>query len=119
MQAQKTVRAAAEAAGASGGARQQKPPKEWYTLIVYERRRTKTAMLYLRRWQTFRFKLPADVKIGDIAVIIKRWRIGGTVAYSTSINVANLLKLLSDSGVCEEAAGMLEALSRGAVCRGP
>jgi hypothetical protein len=96
MQAQKTKVAAAGAAGALGGARQQKPPvKEWYTIVVYEKRSVKRVVLYAGRTETFVFSVPADINIGNIAVIIRRWYAGGKVpAYSASIHVKNLAELL-------------------------
>ncbi len=114
MQTQKTVRAAAGAAGASGGAWQQKPPREWYTIVVYEKPRYKTVVLYLGKWQTFRFKVPASINIGNIAVIIRQWRVSDkTVACSASIHVANLAKLLSKYAQEEaERAGILEPILR-------
>jgi hypothetical protein len=95
MQAQNPGVAAAGAAGALGGARQQKPPREWYTIVVYEKRSAKKVVLYLDRTETFVFTVPADVNIGNIAVIMRRWRVSDrTVAYSASIHVKNLAELL-------------------------
>ncbi len=114
MQKQKTAGAASAAAGASGGARQQKSPREWYTIVVYEKPRYKTVVFYLGKWQTFRFKVPASINVGNIAVIIRRWRVSDkTVACSASIHVANLAKLLQEYAREEaEKAGILEPILR-------
>jgi hypothetical protein len=91
----KGLKVAADGAAGAGGARQQKPPQEWYTIVVYEKPRSKTVMLYVGR-QTYVFNIPADVNIGNVAVIIKKWRAGGkVVACSASIHVENLMKLLA------------------------
>ncbi len=113
MQTQKTVRAAAGAAGASGGARQQKPPREWYTIVVYEKRHVKKVLLYVGR-ETFTFKVPVGINIGNIAVIIKRWRVSDkTVACSASIHIVNLAKLLQEYAREEaEKAGILSQILR-------
>jgi hypothetical protein len=93
--AQKTKMAAPAAAGAGGGpARQQNRAPEWYTIVVYEKPRAKKVVLYVER-KTYVFSVPADVNIGNIAVIMKRWLAGGkTPAYSASIHVENLAELL-------------------------
>jgi hypothetical protein len=38
----KGLKVAADGAAGAGGARQQKPPQEWYTIVVYEKPRSKT-----------------------------------------------------------------------------
>jgi len=97
-------KAAAEgAAGASGGARQQKPParkiKEWYTVVVYEKPRVKTVVLYVGK-QTFTFKVPADREIrGEVK---RQWSIGRTRAYSMRVHARDIAELL-DAYVPEEA----------------
>ena len=94
MQVQKTIRAAAEAAGAvvAGPATELAP--EWYTIVVYERPRAKTVVLYVGR-ETYTFSVPAEVKIDNVAVILRRWLASGkTPAYSASIHVKNLAELL-------------------------
>jgi hypothetical protein len=90
--------------GARGGPGNRTPAKlkEWYTAVVYEKRRIKTVVLYVGR-ETFTFKVPAGVRIDELAVIIKKWRVGNTVAYSTSIHAKNLVKLI-DAYAHEEAA---------------
>ena len=94
MQVQKT-NVPAGAGGALGGAWQQNPSvKEWYTMAVYEKKSVKKVVLYVER-NTYTFNVPADVNIGNVAVIIKKWLAGGkTVAYSASIHAENLAKLL-------------------------
>jgi histone H3/H4 len=95
MQAQKTEVAAARAAGASGGPGNRTPAREWYTIVVYEKPRSKTVVLYLGA-KAVTFKIPADVEIRDLAVVIKRWLAGGKVpAYSARIHVKNLAELLN------------------------
>ena len=112
--------AAERAAGAVGGAWQKKPPKEWYTIVVYEKKRVKTVVLYVGR-ETFTFNVPADVNIGNIAVIMKKWRVGGkTVAYSASIHAVNLAKLI-DAYAHEEATrkiSLLDSVYRAAALSG-
>lgn len=119
--------AAVEAAGARGGPCNRTPAREWYTVVVYEKPHVKKAVLYVGR-EAFVFNIPADINVGNIAVLLKRWRVGGrTVAYSASIHVANLAKLL-DAYAREEAerAGVLErvlsaavaAHADGVLCRG-
>jgi hypothetical protein len=99
VQVQKTIGAAVKAAGAvgAGPATERAPVKqvrEWYTIVVYEKPRAKTVVLYVRS-ETFTFKVPAEVNIGNLAVVMKQWLAGGrTPAYSASIHVKNLAELL-------------------------
>jgi hypothetical protein len=92
MQTQKLQVAAAEAAGARGAPGSRRPP-EWYAIVVYEKKRIKTVVLYAGR-ETFAFKVPAHVSIGD-AVIMKRWQVGAAKAYSARIHAVNLVKLIN------------------------
>jgi hypothetical protein len=117
MQIQKVQVAAAEAAGARGGPGNRTPAREWYTIVVYERRRVKTVVLYVGR-MTYTFNVSIDVDIGDIAVILERWFIGGKMfAYSASIHVKNLAELVRRYApdVAEQLAHILRA---DGVCRG-
>ena len=96
MQVQKTKVAAAGAAGAvgAGPATELAPAREWYTIVVYERPRSKTVVLYLGR-EAVVFKIPAGVEVRNLAVVMKQWLAGGkTPAYSATIHVENLAKLL-------------------------
>jgi hypothetical protein len=92
MQTQK-LKVAARAAGARGGPGN-RTPAEWYTIVVYERRRVSTVVLYVGRW-TFTFKVPTYRKIRDLAVVVKEWRVGGTPAYSARIHAKNLVDLIN------------------------
>jgi len=94
VQVQKTIRAAAEAAGAVVAGPATELATEWYTIVVYERSHAKTVALYLRK-DVVVFKVPADVEIRNLAVVMKQWLAGGrTPAYSASIHVKNLAELL-------------------------
>jgi hypothetical protein len=117
VQAQKTIRAAVKAAGAvgAGPATERAPVKqirEWYTIVVYEKPRAKTVVLYVGR-EAYTFKVPAEVNIGNVAVIMRRWLAGGkTPACSASIHIINLAKLLN--AYAREVAGVLEPVIRAA-----
>jgi hypothetical protein len=114
MQKQKTVRAAARAAGASGGPGNRTPARkveEWYTIVVYEKLRSKTVVLYLGA-EAVTFKVPAGVEIRNLAVVVKQWLAGGkTPAYSARIHVKNLAELLRAYApdVAEQLAPILNA----------
>jgi hypothetical protein len=103
---------AAKAAGAvgAGPATEQAPVKkdrveEWYTIVVYEKPRSKTVVLYLGA-EAVVFKVPAGVEIRNLAVVVKRWLAGGKVpAYSAVIHVKNLAELLR--AYAREVADML------------
>jgi len=104
---------AAGAVGA-GPATERAPVKvrEWYTIVVYEKPHTKTVVLYVGR-ETYTFKVPVDIKVGNIAVIVKQWLAGGkTPACSAVIHVINLAKLLK--AYAHEAADVLEPIIRAA-----
>jgi len=87
--------AGANPGGARGGPGNRTPAKqklrEWYTVVVYEKKRVKTVVVYVGR-ETFTFKVPVETKIPG--VIMKEWRIGSTAAYSVSIHATNLVKLI-------------------------
>jgi len=107
VQAQKTIRAAAEAAGVGGSpARQQNRAPEWYTIVVYERPRSKTAVVYAHG-RAFVFRMSAGAIVS--AEVLKLWRIGKTLAYSAHIHVADLSELLNEYAR-EKAAGIPEPL---------
>lgn len=93
MQVQKTKVAAARAAGAGGGpARQQnRAPKEWYTVVVYEKKKTKTVVLYVGR-ETFTFKVPFNREIRG--AVKKTWSVGKTKAYSMKVHAKDLAELI-------------------------
>jgi len=70
-----------------------------YTVVVYERRRVKTAVLYVGK-HTFTFKVPADREIkGEVR---KQWSLGRTRAYSMRVRARDIAELL-DAYVPEEA----------------
>ena len=104
------IQMAAEAAGARGGPGNRTPAKieEWYTVVIYEKRRVKTVVLYVGR-ETFTFKVPAHINVGDIAVIMKKWKVGNAVGYSARIHAANLAMLI-DSYAHEEAVRKISLL---------
>jgi hypothetical protein len=84
--------AATRAAGAVGGAWQKKPPvKEWCTVVVYERKRTKTVVLYVGR-ETFAFKVPAGREVRG--VVEKAWTAGGVRAYSMRVRAVDVAELI-------------------------
>jgi len=94
--------AAREAAGARGGPGNRTPEvEEWYTIVVYEKKRVKTVVAYIGR-ETFTFKVSPHVNVGNIAVIMKKWKVGSAVAYSARIHAVNLVKLI-DAYAYEEA----------------
>ncbi len=109
---------APKGAGARGGPGNRTPAlKEWYTVVVYERKRTKTLVLYVGR-ETFVFKVPIDAEIRG--VVVKQWRIGGTVAYSVSVHAAEVARLI-DMYAHEKATrniSLLDDIYRAAVIYG-
>ena len=105
-------------AGGVGGAWQQKPP-EWYTIVVYEKKRVKTVVAYIGK-ETFMFKVSPHINVGNIAVIMKKWKVGSAVAYSARIHAVNLVKLI-DSYAHEEAVrkiSLLDPVYRAAALNG-
>jgi Arc/MetJ family transcription regulator len=99
----------------AGPATELAPAKEWYTIVVYEKPRSKTVVLYVGR-KTFTFKVPASINVGNIAVVMKRWRVSDkTVACSARIHVANLAKLLR--AYAPEVAEALEPILHAAEAR--
>jgi hypothetical protein len=127
MVAQKIQMAAAGAAGASGGARQQNPPakaaaspakiKEWYTVVIYEKRRVSTVVLYVGR-EAFTFKLPARISVGG--VIMKKWKVGSAVGYSARIHAASLAMLIDSyaHGEAVRKISLLDPVYRAAALNG-
>jgi hypothetical protein len=93
VQMQKTE-AAPQGAGAGGGPAWQQnwASKEWYTIVVYERPRLKTVVVYVGD-RVFAFKAPACAVVS--AEVLKMWRIGNTVAYSARIYAADLAELIN------------------------
>jgi hypothetical protein len=88
--------AALRAAGAGGGpARQQnrapkiKNMKDWYTVVVYEKPRVKTVVLYVGG-DVFVFKVPAGRVIDG--VVKKTWSDGK--AYSMRVKAVEIAKLI-------------------------
>jgi hypothetical protein len=125
MQTQKIRGAAARAAGARGVPGNGNPArkaarklKEWYTIVVYERRRVRTVVLYVGR-ETFTFKMSAKAEI--LGVVLKRWQVGKTtVAYSMSIHAVNLARLI-DAYMHDVAArkiSVFDPVYRAAALRG-
>jgi len=86
---------AARATGARGGPGNRTPAKqklrEWYTVVVYERKRVKTVVVYVGR-ETFTFTVPVAVEIKG--VVVKQWRIGNTVAHSVSVHAVEIVRLI-------------------------
>jgi hypothetical protein len=99
--------AAARAAGARGGPGNRTPAlKEWYTVVVYEKKKVKTVVVYVGR-ETFVFKVPVDRAVkGTVA---KQWRVGNTVAYSVVVRAADLAELI-DAYAHEEAVRKISLL---------
>jgi len=113
------IHMAPQGAGAGGGPGNRTPVEEWYTIVVYEKRRVKTVVAYIGR-ETFTFNVSADVNVGNIAVIMKKWKVGNAVAYSARIHAANLVKLI-DSYAHEEATrkiSLLDPVYRAAALNG-
>ena len=109
MTTQKIQMAAEGAAGARGGPGNRTPEvEEWYTIVVYEKKRAKTVVAYIGR-ETFTFKVSPHVNVGNIAVIMKKWKVGNAVAYSARIHAVNLVKLI-DSYAHEEAVKKISLL---------
>ena len=111
MQAQK-LQAAAEAAGARGGPGNRTPAriKEWYTIVVYEKKRVSTVVAYIGR-EMFVFKVPTSKRISDLAVVMKRWQVGGRLAYSARIHAVNLAMLI-DAYVYDKAVRKLTVIDK-------
>ena len=122
MTTQKTQVAAERAAGAGGGPGNGTPAhkvEEWYTIVVYEKKRVKTVVAYIGR-ETFTFKVSPHINVGNIAVVMKKWRVGATKAYSARIHAVNLAKLI-DSYAHEEAVkkiSLLDPVYRAAALHG-
>ena len=112
--------AAREAAGARGGPGNRTPAKkieEWYTIVVYEKKRVKTVVAYIGK-ETFTFKVPVSRTVRG--VVAKQWKIGNTVAYSVVVRAADLAELI-DSYAHEEAVrkiSLLDPVYRAAAMQG-
>jgi len=113
MESNKIQMAASPAGGALGGARQQKPPK-WYTVVVYERKRVKTVVLYVGG-ETFVFKVPAYREIRG--VVVKTWTVGDTKAYSMRVRAGEVATLIHAYAYEESARkiSLLDPVFRAAV----
>jgi hypothetical protein len=108
----------ARAAGAGGGpARQQNGApalKKFYTVVVYEKKRIKTVVLYAG-WETFVFKIPAYREVRG--TVKKTWTAGNTKAYVMYVRAGELAKLIH-AYAHEEAMrkiSLLDPLFRAAV----
>jgi hypothetical protein len=107
MSKTQTMVAAERAAGARGGPGNRTPAlKEFYTVVVYERKRTKTLVVYVGR-ERFVFKVSVDVEIRG--VVAKQWRVGNTAAQSIVVHAAEAARLI-DMYAHEEAARKISLL---------
>jgi len=117
----KQISVAPKGAGARGGPGNRTPAlKEWYTVVVYERKRIKTVVLYVggRAWEVFVFKIPTDREIRG--VVKRTWLVGGTRAYSMRVHAKELAELI-DMYAHEEATrkiSLLDDVYRAAVIYG-
>ncbi len=109
--------AARRAPGAGGGPAWQTnraPIKKWYTVVVYERKRVKTVVLYVGN-ETFVFNVPAYCEIRG--VVKKTWAVGNTKAHSMRVHAGEVASLISDYAF-EEATrkiSLLDPVFRAAV----
>ena len=114
------IHMAPQGAGAGGGPGNRTPAlEEWYTIVVYEKKHISTVVLYVGR-ETFTFKVPTYRKISDLAVVVKKWHVGATKAYSARIHAVNLAELI-DSYAHEEAVrkiSLLDPVYRAAALHG-
>jgi len=78
------------AAGA-GPATEQAPIKKFYTIVVYEKRRSKTVVLYVGR-ETFTLKIPAYREI--VGIVKKTWTVGNTKAYVMLVRAGVIAELI-------------------------
>ncbi len=86
------IQVAPKGAGARGGPGNRTPAlKEWYTVVVYERKRTKTVVVYVGR-ERFVFKVPVERVVRG--TVVKQWKVGKTVAYSVVMRAADLAELI-------------------------
>ncbi len=71
-----------------------------FTIVVYIKRRIKRIVLYVGRW-TFTFTVPASTEIKGR--IRKRWRVGGTEAYSMRVRGEEIAPFLhGDERACRQ-----------------
>jgi hypothetical protein len=88
-----------------------------FTVVVYGRKRVKTVVLYVGRG-VFVFKVPASREVRG--VVKRRWRVGGTDAYSARVRARDVAELI-DAYAHEEAARkihMLDPVYRAAALQG-
>jgi len=108
--------AALAAAGARGGPGN-RTPAQYYTVVVYERKKVKTAVLYIGG-ETFVFKVPIEREIRGI--VKKTWRVGNAMAYSMRVRARDVAELIHMYAY-EEAArkiSLLDPLFRVAALQG-
>jgi hypothetical protein len=86
----KNTQVAAERAAGAVGARQKNPAT--YTVVVYERKRVKTVVLYVGDG-TFVFKVPASREVPG--VVKKTWSLGRTKAYSMRVRARDVAELIT------------------------
>jgi len=108
----------ASAGGARGGPGNRTPAiPTTYTVVVYEKKRIKTVVLYVGR-ETFTFKMPASRGIpGDVK---KQWSLGRTRAYSMRVRARDIVELI-DAYAYEDARRrifMLDPVYRAAALAG-
>jgi len=79
--------------GARGGPGNRTPAKlrEWYTVVVYEKKRVKTVVLYVGS-EVFVVKVPAYREIRGR--IKKAWQVGRTKAYSMRVRARDIAELI-------------------------
>ena len=81
--------------------------KKWYTVVVYEKKRVKTVVLYVGG-ETFVFSVPIDREIKGI--VVKEWSIGNTRAYSMTVRAGVIADLIL-SYAYEEATRKISLLN--------
>ena len=116
MATQKVQMPASQAGGAGGGPAWQKnrAPKKFYTVVVYEKKKVKTVVLYVGG-ETFVFSVPIDREIKGI--VVKEWSVGNTRAYSMMVRAGEIADLIL-SYAYEEATrkiSLLDPVFRAAV----
>jgi len=88
------IQLAPKRGGAGGGPARQTnraPIKKFYTVVVYERKRVKTVVLYVGR-ETFVFSVPAYREIHG--VVVKTWTVGNTKAYVMLVRAGVIAELI-------------------------
>ncbi len=112
----KTIQVAPQGAGAQGArlATEAAPIQKYYTVVVYERRRVKTVVVYIGR-ETFTFKIPAYREVNG--VVKKTWMVGDTKAYVMYVRAGEVAELIH-AYAYEEATrkiSLLDSIFRAAV----